>query len=386
MTTLKNYSTKTSNEAYQVCTRCVMDSSAVDIQFDKEGICNYCTNFLHGSSNTLKLSSSEKENKLKNLIDSIKNEGKGKQYDCIVGVSGGVDSSWVLVQAVKLGLRPLAVHMDNGWDSELAQNNISNLVRDLNVDLFTHVIDWFEYKSLMQAFFDADVIDVELLYDNAMLSINYRLAAKHRVSFILSGSNQATEGMEIPPSWNWFKYDKKNIKSIGKNFGNIRIKTFPAIGTLELIRYEFLQNIKWTSILDLLEYNKFVAMEELQRSFGYKPYPYKHYESIFTRFYQGYLLPEKFGVDKRRLHLSTLVISGQMSRAEAVQGVEGIAYPTHSDLENDVNYFLKKMGWNKEQLIEYISRPEIPHNFYSSEKGLWVSLKYFYNYFKSKEK
>ncbi len=386
MTTLKNYSTKTSNEAYQVCTRCVMDSSAVDIQFDKEGICNYCTNFLHGSSNTLKLSSSEKENKLKNLIDSIKNEGKGKQYDCIVGVSGGVDSSWVLVQAVKLGLRPLAVHMDNGWDSELAQNNISNLVRDLNVDLFTHVIDWFEYKSLMQAFFDADVIDVELLYDNAMLSINCRLAAKHRVSFILSGSNQATEGMEIPPSWNWFKYDKKNIKSIGKNFGNIRIKTFPAIGTLELIRYEFLQNIKWTSILDLLEYNKFVAMEELQRSFGYKPYPYKHYESIFTRFYQGYLLPEKFGVDKRRLHLSTLVISGQMSRAEAVQGVEGIAYPTHSDLENDVNYFLKKMGWNKEQLIEYISRPEIPHNFYSSEKGLWVSLKYFYNYFKSKEK
>lgn len=355
----------------QMCTRCVMDSSAKDIVFDKEGVCSYCTEFLLRSGHILNKDATQREQELNSLVSRIKEDGKSKEYDCIVGVSGGVDSSWVLVQVVKLGLRPLAVHMDNGWNSELAQNNIANLVRGLNVDLYTHVIDWREYKALMQAFFDADVIDIELLYDNATLGVNYRLAAQHDIKYILSGSNQATEGMRMPEDWNWLKFDKRNIKAIGKKFGNISIATFPAIGTLGYIWNEVLRKRHWYPFLDYLDFNKQQAIEILQRDFSYKSYPYKHYESIFTRFYQGYILPEKFGVDKRKLHLATLIASGQISRKEALLSLDGIAYPSDQELEDDKRYFVKKMGWTEEQLREYIMRPEISHLDYPSEKTFW---------------
>ena len=250
---------------------------------------------------------------------------RGKQYDCIIGVSGGVDSSWALSLAVDHGLRPLAVHMDNGWNTELAQNNIANLVRGLGVDLHTHVIDWPEYRGLMEAFFAADVVDVELLYDNAMLAVNFEAAARHGVKYILGGTNVATEGMRMPPSWNWLKYDKRNIKSIAKRFGGPKLKTFPSIWDGGLHR-RILRGTRWLSFLDHFDYRKGDALQSLQGRFGYKPYPFKHYESVFTRFYQGYILPHKFGIDKRRLHLSVLVLNGEMSRDEAMAAVEGIAY------------------------------------------------------------
>jgi N-acetyl sugar amidotransferase len=308
------------------------------------------------------------------LVSDIRKNGKNKAYDCIVGVSGGVDSSWVLVQAKEMGLRPLAVHMDNGWNTELAQNNIANLVKDLNVDLYTHVINWTEYRALMQSFFDANVIDVELLYDNAMLAVNYQLASKIGVKYILSGNNQATEGMAIPPNWNWFKYDKKNIKAIAKKFGGISLKTFPAIGTFDFIWYAFAKGIRWTPFLDLMAYNKFDALSELKLRHNYKPYPYKHYESIFTRFYQGYLLPEKFGIDKRKHHFSTLIMAGQMSREDALADISHIPYPSISDQNSDRQYFLKKMGWTEGMLDKYISAPRVEHNEYPSERKLWLRL------------
>jgi N-acetyl sugar amidotransferase len=359
---------------YQVCTRCVMDTSAVDISFDEQGICSYCRGFLQRSGHLFRKSPEQRQRDLDAFVAGIKQQGHGKRYDCVVGVSGGVDSSWALVQAVNLGLRPLAAHMDNGWNSELAQNNIANLVRTLNVDLYTHVIDWEEYRALMQAFFDADVIDVELLYDNAMLAVNYRLAAKHGVKAILAGSNQATEGMYTPKNWNWFKYDKRNIKALGKRFGQVRIRTFPAIGTLGFVWHELVRGIRWIPFLDYFEYNKAQALDRLQRDFGYKPYPYKHYESIFTRFYQGYILREKFGVDKRRLHLGTLVASGQLERSTALKDVEGIPYPSEKALEEDKKYFLKKMGWTADQLAAYLRRPEQSHRSYGSERALWDLL------------
>lgn len=190
------------SQPYQVCTRCTMDTTAIDITFNEEGQCNYCTDFIKRYSVLQHKAHAQKEKELTTFVQQVKESGKNKRYDCIIGLSGGVDSSWVLVQAVKCGLRPLAVHMDNGWNSELAQNNIANLVRALKVDLYTHVVDWAEYRGLMQTFFDADVIDVELLYDNAMLGVNYQLAAKHGVKFILAGTNQATEGMSLPKKWN----------------------------------------------------------------------------------------------------------------------------------------------------------------------------------------
>ena len=354
-----------------ICTRCIMDSSVPNITFDPAGVCNYCTEYLDTCGHVLHDIGGQKDAKLKALIENVKKVGAGKPYDCIIGVSGGVDSSWVLVRAIELGLRPLAVHMDNGWNSELAQHNIATLVQRLGVDLHTHVIDWQEYRKLMQSFFDADVLDVELLYDNAALAVNYREAAKYGIRYILAGTNSATEGMRMPEGWNWLKFDKKNIKAIASKFGKMRLSTFPAIGTLDFFRFRFVNRIRWTSILDLMPYNKADVLHQLQEKYGYKPYPYKHYESIFTRFYQGYILPTKFGVDKRKLHLGTLVASGQMDREKALADLEHIPYPDEAQLTEDRQYFLKKLGWSEADLQDYLKRPQVAHTAYPSERPLW---------------
>lgn len=352
---------------YQICTRCVMDTTANEITFDETGVCNYCSEFIERAGELLNEESSTREEKLKKLVSEVRKSGEGKPYDCIVGVSGGVDSSWTLVKVVELGLRPLAVHMDNGWNSELAQNNIANLINTLGVDLYTHVIDWNEYRDLMQAFFDADVIDVELLYDNAMLAVNYQMAAKNQLKYILAGTNQSTEGMEMPSDWNWYKKDKKNLKAIASKFGGVKLASFPSIDTLSYNWYHRIKGIEWNSFLDYVEYNKEACIQNLEKNYGYKRYPYKHYESVFTRFYQGYILPEKFGVDKRRIHLSTLIISGQMEREEALTQLKQIPYPSEQELEEDKSYFLKKMGWDKKELEAYLKRERVEHSKYGSE-------------------
>lgn len=351
-----------------------MDTSALSIAFDKEGICNYCSDFLLKSSSLLNEEKTSKDLRLTSLLDRVRFNGRGKRYDCIVGVSGGVDSSWALVKAVQNGLRPLAVHMDNGWNSELAQNNIANLVTGLGVDLFTYVIDWTEYRGLMQAFFDSDVIDIELLYDNAMTAVCYQQARKYGLRYILAGSNQATEGMQVPSEWNWYKYDAKNIRSIVKRYRRLPIKTFPLYSTLDFIFDTKLRSICWTPFLDYFHFIKEDAICELESGYGFRRYPYKHYESVFTRFYQAYLLPEKFCVDKRLVHLSTLIISDQLSRDQALEFLKCSPYPSAQELDVDLKYFLKKMGWDANLLGEYISRPRVEHDAYPSEYGFAKKL------------
>ncbi|MDQ2878022.1 MAG: N-acetyl sugar amidotransferase [Pseudomonadota bacterium] len=344
-----------------------MDTSADDIVFDDRGMCNYCTDFVAQRDRFVEPDPVIREQRMDALVAKVKAEGKDKKYDCIVGVSGGVDSSWTLVNVVERGLRPLAVHMDSGWNAELAQNNIANVVRGLGVDLYTHVINWSEIRGLMEAFFASDVIDVEVLYDNAMIAVNYQQAARHGLQYILAGTNIATEGMRMPRNWNWLKHDKRNIKGISAQFGGPGLKTFPSIGTLQYIKFIMLNRIKWVSFLDYTDYKKSDALAELTKKYKYKPYAYKHYESIFTRFYQGYILPEKFGVDKRRLHLSNLVMTGEMTREEALASVGGIAYPNQMELDADKLYFIKKMGWTEQKLKDYIARPEKSHTDYPSE-------------------
>ena len=339
------------------CNICVMDTSASDIYFDNNGQCNYCKNFKQKINFSTKLYSDD-------LLKKIKFTTKNKKYDCIVGLSGGIDSSYTLVKVVEMGLTPLAVHLDNGWNSELAQNNIENLVKKLNVDLYTHVVDWNEYKNMMNSFFMADVIDIEMLMDNAMLSINYSIAKKENIKYILSGTNTSTEGMDMPKNMNWIKYDKKNIKAILKKFGNNRIINYPVIGIFDLIKYIILHKIKWVNFLDYYDYNKEDATNYLVRKFDFKPYKYKHYESIFTRFYQGYLLPKKFNIDKRILHLSTLIVTNQLSRKEAIIELEKDPYPSVHLLEEDMDYFLKKMNWTKEKLEDYLDREPKSHRKY----------------------
>ncbi|MCX8058998.1 MAG: N-acetyl sugar amidotransferase [Spirochaetes bacterium] len=361
------------NEKTRRCKRCLMDETAEGIIFTETG-CNYCDDFLE----VIRTPKKKIDLSLEEFVKKIKEEGKGKRYDCIVGISGGVDSSYTLVKVKELGLRPLAAHMDNGWDSELAANNIKNLVEGLGVDLYTHVIDWEEYRGLMQAFFDADVIDIELLYDNAMLAVCYGQAKNFGVKYILAGTNSSTEGMKMPINWNWFKWDKTNIYNLAKR-GKVKIKTFPAIGTIDFVMYEFIRGIKWISFLDYLpEYNKFDALKILEEKYKYKPYPYKHYESIFTRFYQGFILPVKFGVDKRKNHLSTLILTGQMKKEEAEKLLKEIPYPKEKDLIEDIEYFIKKMRWKEEGLENYLRRPEKPHKLYGSEIRLWNIFKILY--------
>lgn len=357
----------------KICTRCLMDDTVANIQFDEEGKCNYCNDMINRLSKYQPKSPVELDKNLEQFVAQIKYEGRNKRYDCIVGVSGGADSAYALYLACKMGLRPLAVHMDNGWNSELAVNNIENLVRKLEVDLYTKVVNWKEYRALQQSFFDADVIDIELLYDNAMLAVNYKLARKYGIKYILSGSNTTTEGMRVPSNYNWNKFDKKNILFFAKR-NNIKIKSLPTIGVIEYVWQRLARRTKWVPFLDYIDYNKQKCIDILVSQLGYRPYPYKHYESIFTRFYQGYLLPAKFGIDKRRLHLSSLICSGQISREEAEKLLEKSPYPDEDDLNTDIEYFLKKMGWSEKDLLGYINRPQRAHDEFPSEAKLYENL------------
>jgi len=354
---------------YQVCTRCVMDTTASDIVFDENGVCNYCTTYLKRMKDSQAQIVDHKRHRDK-LIAAIKAEGKNKKYDCIIGVSGGVDSSYALYLAVKHGLRPLAVHLDNGWDAEFAVDNITRMIDKLGVDFYTHVIDWEENRDLQLSFFRANVVDIELLADNAIVALNYQQAAKYGVKYVLFGYNMSTEGMSIPPGWNHYKRDVYNIRQIHKRFGSIPIKTHPLISTMDFLKYRYIRGIKGVPFLDYFPYTKSEALEVLKREFGYNPYPYKHYESIFTRFYQGYILPRKFGYDKRRVHLSTLVANGQMDREEALKLLEDSPYPDQTEEERDRILVMERLGFTEESFNQYMSEPGVPHQVYGSEKWL----------------
>ncbi len=360
-----------------------MDTSAIDIKFDINGNCNFCTDFLE-TSNSIK--NNNKHKNLNKFIDKVKNHGKNLEYDCIVGISGGVDSAWALKKAVESGLRPLVVHFDNGWNTNMSQNNIYKLLKKLNVNLVTYVVDWMEYKDVMKSFFKSNVVDIELIYDNALMKINYSLAKKFKVKYILAGTNRATEGMRMPNNWNWFKYDKKNIHSIQKKYGNKKIKSLPTIGTFDYIYYSKFKKIKWINFLDYFDYNKNLAMDELSLFSNFTKYKLKHSESIFTRFYQCHILPKKFKIDKRKVHLSNLVITNQMTREEGLNILKNEPYFSFDDYIRDKNYFLKKMDFSEEYFNKYLNEHPVNHDKYSSEKKIWEILEFLYNKIFKKKK
>jgi N-acetyl sugar amidotransferase len=356
----------------RVCTRCVMDTTAADIAFDGQGVCSYCRAF--EARLRAVPSAGQSADRRKAFVAAIKAAGRGREYDCVVGVSGGVDSSYVLYLAVRLGLRPLAVHLDNGWNSELATHNIANLVSRLHVDLYTHVIDWEENRDLQRSFFAANVVDIELLMDNAMYALNYQQASARGVRWILAGTNLATEGMAMPPGWNHYKFDARNIRAIQRRFGSRPIRTHPLMSTLDFVWWEYARRIRWVSFLDFFEYDKFEALEILQRECDYKPYPYKHYESVFTRFYQGYILPRKFGYDKRRGHLAALVVTGRMTREAALDLLAQSPYPDAALEQQDRTFVMKKLGFSEEEFSAYMRAPAVSHAAYGSEEPLYRLL------------
>ena len=350
-----------------------MDTTAADIVFDAHGVCSYCRDF-EAKLQTAVAHGAASEARRERFIAEVKAAGQGHDYDCVVGVSGGVDSSYLLYLTVHHGLRPLAVHLDNGWNSELATHNIANLVRRLNVDLYTHVIDWEENRDLQRSFFKASVVDIELLMDNAMLALNYQQASARGIRWILAGTNMATEGMAMPPGWNHFKFDEWNIRAIQRRFGSMAIKTHPLISTFDFVWFEYVRRIQWISFLDYFQYEKSAALEILQRECEYRPYPYKHYESVFTRFYQGYILPRKFGFDKRRGHLSALIVTGQLSRATAIEMLKQSPYPDAAQEQQDRVFVLKKLGFSDDEFAAYMAAPAVPHGAYPTEEPFYRTL------------
>ena len=325
---------------YRICARCLMDTSDPEIQFDEHGVCNHCHDYdrlikqriIKGAAGLLYL---------EKLVEQIKQAGRGKPYDCLMGVSGGVDSTYVAYVAKhKFGLRPLAVHMDNGWDSELAVKNIEETLKRLDIDLFTKVLDWEEFKDLQLAFLRASTPDSEIPSDHAIWAVIGDMAEKLKVRYILTGFNVRTE-THLPRAWSQGHFDWGYIQNVHKQFGKGGLKTFPHQGFITY--YRRLLGLQRIDILNYLDYNKQEAMQLLENELGWKYYGGKHHESIYTRFYQGYILPQKFGYDKRRSHLSSQICSGEITRELALAELQEPAY-SPSVQEEDREYVAKKLG------------------------------------------
>ncbi len=340
-----------------------MDETDPLIEFDESGVCNYCRDF--EKIGFRHLTDEEIEQNLLSLKHQLASSKKGK-YDCIIGLSGGVDSSYVALLAKKLELSPLLVHFDNGWNSELAVKNINNIVNNLQADLHTIVVDWEEFRGLQRAYFDAGVVDIEVLTDHAIIATIYKLAEKYKIKYILSGTNIATEYV-LPTSWVHSKIDLSNLKDIVSKNSKQSLKTYPTINSLKIkLYYEKLKGIRKLQPLNLINYNKEHAIKELIEVFGWRNYGRKHGESIFTKFYQNHILPKKFNIDKRKAHLSSLICSGQLSRDEALTILSEPLYDK-SELETDYGFVRKKLGYTKEEFDAYLESPPSSHSLYKSD-------------------
>ncbi|MCJ7463931.1 MAG: N-acetyl sugar amidotransferase [Thermoplasmata archaeon] len=330
-----------------------MDTSDPDIRFDGDGVCNHC----HTYDETVKREvfvGEQGRRLLEDLVVKVKKDGAGKQYDCMIGVSGGVDSTFVAYKVKQLGLRPLAVHLDNGWDSELAVNNIHKTLEKLGIDLYTHVIDWEEFKDLQLAFLKASTPDSEIPTDHAIVSLLYQTADRLRIKYVITGYTARTEGIGTP-AWSQGYYDWKYIESLHRQFGTVPLRTFPHMTRKEWLRFRRKQ--VWIHILDYVDYVKKDAIKILEHELGWQYYGGKHYESIYTRFFQGYILPRKFGYDKRKFHFSSLICSGEMTREEALEELKKPPYPLEMQ-EADKTYVVKKLGITEEEFERIMNLPK----------------------------
>lgn len=349
---------------YQICTECVMDTSDPNITFDKDGVCTHTRRYKKRIESLKKLNLYSKENFDSILLD-IKKEGKGKKYDCVIGVSGGVDSSYMLYQAYKLNLRPLCVHLDNGWNSKISVKNIEKMIRKFKFDLYTYVINWDEFKDLQRAFFKASVVDIEMLTDHAIVSVTYGVAVEKGIKYVLRGSNIATENT-MPFAWTHIKRDLLNIIDVHNKFGQQPMKTFPCLDEYRYVQY--MDKTETFSILNYLNYNRGEAKNTLIEKCGWRDYGNKHEESLFTKIYQNYILPEKFGIDKRRAHYSSMIHSSLMSRVDALEELKKPLY-SDNELSADKEYLMKKWGFSVEEFENIMKeKPKKHTDYYSGYK------------------
>lgn len=354
----------------QICTFCIMDQTDPDITFDSKGQCHHCRSYLEAVP-LLPFRQPDAQERLDVLIADIKKKGNGRKYDCIIGLSGGVDSTYLAYVAKKvLGLRPLAIHMDNGWNSELSVKNVENIVKKLDIDLYTKILDWEEFRSLQLALLKASTPDSEIPTDHAICATLYEMANKYSIHYVLSGANFITERI-MPPEWSQGHSDYRYINGVNKIWGTQKLKTFPHYTQFSTFYY---RNIKGITILPLFDYYQFdphTARHVIESELEWQEYGGKHYESIYTKFFQGHILPHKFGYDKRKAHLSNLICAGLMSRQEALDIVKT---PPLSDNEIPYlrSYVAKKMEIEESKLEEILVQPKKRYadypNYYNS---LW---------------
>ena len=356
-------------QQYQICTNCVMDTTDSLIKFDANGVCEYCNNYY---SNILPNWHYDDRGRreLMSIFTRIKREGSGKDHDCIIGLSGGVDSSYVAYLAKQYGLRPLLFHVDAGWNSQQAVNNIEKLVDGLGFDLHTEVVNWKEMQDLQLAFFKAQVPHIDTPQDHAFFASLYNFAAKNGFKYILTGANYSTECVREPLEWHYHASDLRQLMDIHRRFGTRPLKTFPLCGIFTFkIYFRFVKGIQVVKPLNCVPYNKEQAMQELVNKFGWQRYAHKHYESRFTRFYEGYWLPTKFGFDKRRAHFSSLILTGQMSREEALEKLSKKAYDEET-VAQDFEYIATKLGLAVKELQGIMAGENKSYRDYKSNMPL----------------
>ena len=343
---------------YQICTNCVMDTSDSRIKFDENGVCDHCNDF----SINVKPNWYPNEEGLKRLestVSKIKEDGKDRDFDCLLGMSGGVDSSYLLHLAVKeLKLRPLVFHVDGGWNSELAVNNIQVMIDKLGLDLYTEVINWEEMKDFQLAYFKSGVPHIDIPQDHAFIATLYNFADKHNIKYILNGGNISTECVRNPMEWLYYGTDMAQINDIRKKFGTVKMESYPFSPILRHKFYlKYIRKIQVVKPLDNLNYIKEDALKLLAEEYGWTPYPQKHFESRFTKFFEGFWLPERFGFDTRRVQFSSLILTGQLSRQESLEKLKKPAYNKET-IKDEFNYIAKKIGITSSELKQYLNMPK----------------------------
>jgi len=354
---------------YQICSNCVMDTTDFKIQFDENGICDHCNNYYNNilpSWHPDDIGAKE----LETIVAKIKKEGKNKKYDCIIGLSGGVDSSCLVYLAKeKFGLRPLIFSVDTGWNLNVANDNVEKIVKGLNLDLHLEVVDWDEMKDLQLAYFKSQVPYQDTPQDHAIFAALYNYTAKHGIKYVLTGGNYSTECVREPSEWVHVN-DLRQIKDIHRRFGKHPLKKFPLCSMFKYrLYYRYVKGIKIIQLLNLIPYKKEQAITELENRFDWERYANKHFESIFTRFYEGYWLIKKFGYDKRKAHFSSLILTGQMTREEALQKLKESPYDENFAMQ-DLEYIANKLDLTKDEFIELMNGDNKTYRDYKS--SIWL--------------
>jgi len=358
---------------YQRCTKCVMDTTDPHITFDNQGVCNHCHNFDNVTKEKW-YPNDEGAKRWQAHIDEIKEAGKGQEYDCILGLSGGVDSSYLAIKVHEWGLRPLVMHVDAGWNSELAVANIEALVKHCGYDLHTHVVDWEDMRDLHLAYLRAGISNQDVAQDHIFFSSLYHFATKNKIKYILSGGNIATESV-FPATWHGNAMDSINLKAIHERYGEKKFKNYKTISFFEYyVWFPLVKKMRVMRPLNFMPYDKEVALKELQATVGYKPYPRKHGESVFTKWFQNHYLPVKFKMDKRLPHFSSLIVSGQLTRDVALAKLAEPLYEP-AELEIDIAYLCKKLRISRAEFDGFMSVPIHNYTDFPNWDGMYNFVK-----------